>query len=359
MSDKGGTADKPLTEEQKVVFDQVEQFISDPHPAKQWFSFHSLAGCGKTFLLCALARKHHCVLAAYTGKAASVITRKSGILASTIHSALYNYIGLDEETDQPRFMDKIEAGEWHGKLMLVDEDSMLDEWIAEDILKTGCKLVTSGDPGQLPPVRGKQFFRDGDAELKTIHRQAWDSPIIRQAYNVRYNGVYENDGPDFQVCRNIRGEDVLEADIILCWRNATRISLNRMVRSWKGLGGVAKAGEPVMCLKNDHKAGILNGAIYTLLEDHVGTTGRITIENERGEVRYLKSAWIEDIEPRYPSEAHNPFAFAYCATVHKSQGSEWDKVVLVDEYNQQNDRNRWAYTGISRAAKSIIVKQEI
>jgi len=52
-----------------------------------------------------------------------------------------------------------------------------------------------------------------------------------------------------------------------------------------------------------------------------------------------------------------PFALAYATTVHKAQGSEWDKIILVDEYNTSRDRERWLYTGISRAAKSIIVQR--
>jgi len=49
------------------------------------------------------------------------------------------------------------------------------------------------------------------------------------------------------------------------------------------------------------------------------------------------------------------FDFGYALTVHKAQGSEWDKVALFDEYHRDG-RNAWCYTGISRAAKSIVVQ---
>jgi exodeoxyribonuclease V len=49
------------------------------------------------------------------------------------------------------------------------------------------------------------------------------------------------------------------------------------------------------------------------------------------------------------------FDFGYCLTVHKSQGSEWDRAVLIDE-NHKHERRKWVYTGVTRAAKSIIVQ---
>jgi exodeoxyribonuclease-5 len=49
------------------------------------------------------------------------------------------------------------------------------------------------------------------------------------------------------------------------------------------------------------------------------------------------------------------FDFGYAMTVHKSQGSEWDRVILIDEYYKKQERTSWVYTAITRAAKEIII----
>ena len=49
------------------------------------------------------------------------------------------------------------------------------------------------------------------------------------------------------------------------------------------------------------------------------------------------------------------FAFGYAMTVHKSQGSEWPYVLLVDEYRRPEQRREWVYTAITRASERILV----
>ena len=353
-----------LTAEQREIETQIEKFIRAPYDkAKPYFRYQGLAGTGKSVLLAHLARKYpKALLCAFTGKAASVIARKSNLPASTIHAALYCYYGRDKETRDLKFGRKVKDGEWTGNLVLVDEVSTVNEWLAGDLLATGCKVVACGDAGQLPPVRGDGFFMRGaaDAELHTVHRQAWDSAIIRQAHAVRAGHDYRADGPDFRIEREIGRDDLMAADVVLCWRNATRIGVNRLVRGWKGLSGFAERGEAVMALQNNPDWGILNGATYLLQERHVAGDGTVCIVNERGEDVSVENAWIEDMEAPIVLDDNdarsNGFAWAYCATVHKYQGSESDRVILVDEYNRDM-RDRWLYTGITRAAKQLIVQR--
>lgn len=351
-----------LSDEQQLVADQIDAFLSAKRVRKPYFVLHGAAGTGKTVILSEIAkRRPNAAMCAYTGKAASVLSRKTDLQATTIHSILYLFRGVDDETQQPIFSRAVDDGEWDGNIVLLDECSMCDSWISQDLLNTGCRVIACGDPGQLPPVRGEPFFHTPDAVLKTVHRQAWDSPIIRQAHAVRAGQRYGADGDAFRVSDHATAEDVLEADMLLCWRNATRMQLNTLKRMHLGLHGTPlRAGEPVMCLKNDHKNGVLNGALYTLLEDHQIGSGKLAITNERGHDVVLKEAWIEGMEGPRPAlddnKAH-PFAIGYAATVHKSQGSEWDNVLLVDEYGaDREDWARWAYTGITRAAKRVLVK---
>ena len=106
------------------------------------------------------------------------------------------------------------------------------------------------------------------------------------------------------------------------------------------------AGEKIVCLCNDDANGIMNGEVVTVERDYV--EGRpLYIEGGRA---------IDDFHFSIVERETNPkpgmYAPGYALTVHKSQGSEWDKVLLIDTYNHP-DRCRWLYSAITRAAKKI------
>jgi superfamily I DNA/RNA helicase len=54
-------------------------------------------------------------------------------------------------------------------------------------------------------------------------------------------------------------------------------------------------------------------------------------------------------------EVTTSFDAGYAMTVHKSQGSEWDNVILIDEHRKADETRQWLYTGITRAAQQILV----
>ena len=354
-----------LTDEQNDVLAQIEAFLDARRVGRQWFSMQGVAGTGKSTVLAELAkRRRGAILCAPTGKAASVLARKTGLKTSTLHSAIYLFRGEyeDEETGERRlsFEPKMEDGDLHGMEALCDEASMVGGTLAGDLLATGCRVIATGDPGQLPPVRDERFFNDADVLLTTVHRQALESPILRQAHHIRENCTYAADGDDFRVTRTVTREDILAADVILCWRNATRKGLNALARAHRGIEGPPRTGEPLMCLRNDHKIGILNGAIYTALNDY-GPARALTIVNELGKTITVRGVCMEDFDPpmeSYPIEQQrrmHPFALAYAATVHKFQGSEVERGILVDEYNRTDWRKEWLYTGVTRFSKSLVV----
>jgi exodeoxyribonuclease-5 len=229
------------------------------------------------------------------------------------------------------------------------------------LLATGCRVIACGDPGQLPPVRGSRFFTAADVTLTEVRRQALDSAIIRQAHNIRNSGNYSADGPDFRVQGTCSEHDVMDADILITWTNATRRQLNHLKRAYKGLiGKPPLAGEPVMALKNDHRASVLNGSVMLLLEDYEPGSGVVRVRNERGERVKLYRSWIEDfdepLEDTDTQRAH-PFALAYACTAHKAQGSEWPSVLVVDEMPRGREEwCCWTYTAVTRASKSVLIK---
>ena len=153
--------------------------------ANDTFTLHGLAGTGKTTVLASIAREHpEALLCTLTGKAASVLTRKTGAPAQTIHSAFYQLIGKSHDERGRKVLhwkESQRANALRRRAILLDECSMVNDAMADDILRTGATVIACGDPGQLPPVVGKQFFDRPDFTLTEIHRQAQESPIIRQA----------------------------------------------------------------------------------------------------------------------------------------------------------------------------------
>ncbi len=347
-----------LSSEQQRVADAVDRFAANVslRQSRSCFVLHGLAGTGKTHLWSYLARKHRgAILVTPTGKAASVLRKRSGLEVRTIHSLIYDFRGLveDEEVEHkknPIFVDK-EGLDLNKQLVFLDECSMCGRRIAEDILATGATLVACGDPGQLPPVNDAQFFVEPDAELTEIHRQAALSPIIRQAHSVRGTGEYEADGDAFRVISFAEPNDILEADVLLCWMNITRRRLNERKRKLLGFQGPLKRGEPVMCLKNNHNVGIHNGEIFRLAEDRRMDTS-ISIRDDDGRLVHLGLATCEGehaFEVQKYNDRFTPFAAAYAATVHKAQGSEFSNVLLLDERPRGVERVPFLYTGITRA----------
>ena len=352
-----------LAPEQQEALDLIRQFLRAPQVERPYFLLEGLAGTGKTHLLSALARERRgAMLCSPFGKAASNLSRKTGIKASTVHSAIYHFMGEDEETNELLFAPKIGDQAWDRKVALLDEHGTCGAVLGRDLMATGCRVVACGDPGQLPPVNDKPYFSRPDYTLQKVHRQAWDSAIIRQAHAIRTGYGYRSDGPDFQVIDYATARDVVEADILATWTNATRRSLNHLKRAHLGMARslAPRAGEPVMALRNDHAAGLLNGAVYPLEEDYEPGSSRVWVKNEYGELRCIYRGWIEDFDqPLVDNEdgQHHPFAMAYAATVHKLIGSEFDRVLLVDEYpRDREDWVKWAYTGVTRAAKQVKVK---
>ena len=160
-----------------------------------------------------------------------MIGQKLGRSAQTLHSLFYD---CEEIKDQKgRFI----RFEWHkrtnvhfDKPLLIDEASMVQAWIVNDLLAAGARIIAVGDTGQLPPVNDNPAFTSPTFTLKTIHRQALESPVIRQAHRVRQGDLYDNDGDNFVVCSQVTDYDLLDANVILCHRNLTRRNINAHMR---------------------------------------------------------------------------------------------------------------------------------
>ncbi|HEY7229023.1 MAG TPA: ATP-dependent RecD-like DNA helicase [Pseudolabrys sp.] len=341
----------------------------------QVFRLFGYAGTGKTTLARHIADEAdgEVKFAAFTGKAASVMRGKGCKGASTIHSLIYRARESGEEIPSFDLWDEAPASK--AELIIIDECSMVDAELGRDLLSFGVPVLVLGDPAQLPPIQGGGFFTEAepDAMLTEVHRQAQDDPIVRLSMDVRA-GEYIEPGRygDTYVLRknDLDPQRVLEADQVLVGRNVTRRTYNKRMRERRGFEGeMPSAGDKLVCLRNNRKKGLFNGGLWTV-KDRGGRKGAKTgimtmrlLPDDDTATRGVKvsvrpecfTGGIEhvDWQRRKP---YDEFDYGYVLTVHKAQGSQWDDVVLFDEsFAFPESRERWLYTGITRAARKLTV----
>ena len=370
------------------------------------------AGTGKTTLICEVRKeiykkfpKLSVAFVTFTGKASSVLQSKLDIFGinypedyvGTIHGLIYKpEVKYDSvlKTYVITGWKLRDEDEVYHDLIIIDEASMVSKQIWDDLGKFYKSIIGVGDHGQLPPV-GDQFnlLTNTDLQLTEIHRQALDSPIIylskfvREEGYIPFNRFFSKDvfklswGND--TCKHIWNNRVVfdEELIILCGFNTTRCYLNERIR--EKLSYTKKApypGERIVCLVNNHDIKIMNGQIGTvkwLMPENHGLY-RITIEmgsNSNfiecvvsdkcfGEVTYTmydKSKHFKQQQKYAIKKGYNRvdfFDYGYAMSVHKSQGSEWSKVIVFEQRSKHWDDEyyaRWLYTAITRASKKLFI----
>lgn len=391
--------------QQDAALSKARRWLDDPN-APQVHRLFGFAGTGKSTLAHEL--NNHvggaALACAYTGKAASVMARKGLPGATTVHRLIYNptdgnkehLIKLKEElrlleevtapsrgllmrteavrravqeaeaqSKQPQFLLKEESEVSGAPLVILDECSMVNERMAKDLLSFGVKVLVLGDPAQLPPVKGTGYFIDAepDSLLTEVHRQAKGNAIIEIATMIR-NGRVPALGSygEVDVVTQVNAELALAADQVLSGTNARRRSINARHRQLGGFTGpMPNGGERVVCLKNNHDLGLLNGQLFDVMEDVEWFPGdsqfhmRIVPDTGGLEMGIPVEASIfldEDQKPQWGSAEQ--FTYGYCLTVHKSQGSQWDNVLLFNDWPRRSDSYfNWLYTGVTRAAERL------
>lgn len=350
-----------LSPDQQAAFDAIMAWLKTD---EKTFALAGCAGTGKTTLAKSIANETDAVFCAYTGKAANVLREKGCSPATTIHGLIYKLAG--EEDNEPVFNLNHNSDAKDFKLVIVDEYSMLSEEIIFDLKQLGKKILFLGDNFQLPPIMGECPIKP-DFVLTQVHRQALDSPIIRAATDVR-NGIrlqYCNEGDFiFQHRSKISRDQWLNADQIICGRNVTRQAINIAMRKEYGFSGhFPQAGEKIMCLKNNRRRGLFNGMIG-LVTKGAKQTGFERLELSFETFKDL-NVWDGDFldntgAPHGPAKYFERFGFAYGITCHKSQGSEFDKIFVVNQPIGKTslDRQKWQYTAITRARKQVVLMDE-
>lgn len=404
-----------LTKSQGRAVREIKNWFRHETDHQQVFRLFGYAGTGKTTIIKYIVEdlglnEHSVAFASFTGKAAHVM-RRNGLPATTIHSLIYlvrmasvEEIEKEEELlkqmredkaspksiaeqmkrvsnlKKPLFRLNEESAAGTVRLIVLDEVSMVGGRLAEDLLSFGTPILVVGDPGQLPPIEGPGFFtaKKPDVMLTRIHRQAADSPIIRLATMAREGQFipYGKHGKGVRKTEGInKNATYLKHDQVICGKNITRRELNKLMRREEGLKGPIPTGanEKIICLTNDHEIGLINGMFLRLrnveekgtywitadvFDDDTGeeipVSSPIYAGNFRDHFKFDKNRLENDWKYRL---GYIDATYGWAITCHKSQGSQYGSVLLIDESNvwRGKERRQWLYTGITRAERRLTI----
>lgn len=365
------------SDQQAAAIRAIVDWYRDP-AGKQVFYLAGYAGTGKStvyeFVRNALedCGAQAIVTCAFTGKAANVLRKKGTPDAMTIHAAVYSVME-DPKTGRITFTKNPLGPAAGADLIGLDECSMVDDEMAEDLLSFGKRVLVMGDPGQLPPIRGPGAFTAGkpDVFLTEIHRQAAESPIIRLATMARKGetiapGDYGG-GVYVWPLTLATSEEVYRDDTqAICGIHTARHKITAEWRKRLGFeGDIPMAGERVMCCRNDRTKGIFNGALGSVLKSRRVLSGLLNMDVQMEDLRDPLEKIT--VSPHHFAKHTDPtaerpqgfkglreFDWSYVLTAHKAQGSEWPHVTVVDDSGSfRADRHRWLYTSLTRASEGL------
>lgn len=335
--------------------------------------------------------------ATYTGKAAEVLRKKGNPGACTLHKLLYDHFPMPGGGFYRKPKTELDV-----TIVVVDEVSMVPKPMVDLLLKHKIYVIFLGDPFQLPQI-------DKDTEnhlldkphifLDEIMRQAAESEIIQLTMKIR-NGESLDlfKGNEVQIFKKNEFNTGMMtwADQIIVATNATRQSINQQMRKILGYSGLPQHGERMICLRNywddcnDAGDALVNGTTG-IIENPFESFRRIPsyIKNDRRDLPTIVGNFIPDggiefhsiemdkemimtgkkcidwrvayqlgkLKPKIGDIVPKEFAFAYAITCHKAQGSEWEKVLVVEEGFPfaKEEHARWLYTACTRASEKLVL----
>ena len=326
------------------------------------------------------------LLAAPTGRAAKRMNETTGLPASTIHRLL----GLNGREKSPTVSTK----ELEGGLLIIDEMSMVDTWLANTLFKaipTNMQVILVGDKDQLPSVGPGQVLHDlleidqiPKMELNQIYRQGDGSSIIPLAHeikegqlpadftkNQRDRSFFRSDAYTIEpliakIVEKAKNKGFTAQDIQVLapmYRGPAGIdALNKMMQNIFNPGRdgrkevhwndtVYRIGDKVLQLVNTPELNVFNGDMgeitgIVLAKDSEDKIDELVIQFDANEVTYKRNEW-------------NKITLSYCCSIHKSQGSEFKMVILpmVHQYQRMLQRNL-LYTAVTRSKELLILLGE-
>lgn len=388
---------KQIEKNFNVKYDDSQEMAIEQSLTHPIFLLTGGPGTGKTTIINAIvsayaklndmtldpASKDYAIsLAAPTGRAAKHMGESTGLPAMTIHRLLGLTGTEDDEFAEPSL---------DSKLLIIDEMSMVDTKLFKLLISAvqpGTQVVLVGDRDQLPSVGPGQIFSDlinsgafPTTILKNIHRQDEDSTIIQLAHDINegiiVDGIFENradrsfincnsrDVPEVlsQIISKSseRGFDIADVQVLApMYRGQAGIdNLNFVIqnvvnpmkpkRKEVSVGNVKyRINDKVVYLVNTPEDNVFNGEIgkiigIILAKENTDHVDKLVIDFDGNEVTLDRKDWLN-------------ITLAYCTSIHKSQGSEFEMVILplVNEESRMLRRNL-LYTAVTRAKRLLIM----
>ncbi|MQR88478.1 ATP-dependent RecD-like DNA helicase [Bacillus megaterium] len=323
------------------------------------------------------------LLVAPTGRAAKRMSEATGLPAVTIHRLLKwnGQEGFDHNEENPI----------DGKLLIVDEVSMVDLWLAHQLFKSlpaNLQVILVGDEDQLPSVGPGQVLKDllssevvPTVRLTDVYRQAEGSSIIDLAHEIK-KGKLPEDLSRQQGDRSFircQGQHITNVVQQVCGnalkKGYTAKDIQVLAPMYKGPAGIDKLNEVLQELFNpasEQRRELKHGDITYRVGDKVlqlvnqpdsnvfnGDMGEIVsvfFAKENTEKQDMLVISYEGNEVTYTKQDFNQITHAYCCSIHKSQGSEFPIVVLpiVKSYYRMLRRNL-LYTAVTRSKQFLIL----
>lgn len=324
------------------------------------------------------------LLAAPTGRAAKRMSESTGLPAMTIHRLLgmNGQENLDDESE--RSID--------GRLLIVDEMSMVDVWLANQLfraLPAHMQVILVGDQDQLPSVGPGQVLKDileskqlPTVELTDIYRQKDGSSIIEMAHAIKEGQL----PPDFtknsadrsffhcqvgqisdvveQVVKNAKAKGFRAKDIQVLapmYRGPAGIDiLNRQLQEIFNPNDTGKRKEvafgDIKYRIHDKVLQLVNQPEKNVFNGDIGEIVSIIYAKENTEKQDMIVVEFDQTEVTYYRQEFTQITHAYCCSIHKAQGSEFPIVIMpvVKSYYRMLRRDL-LYTAVTRSSQFLII----
>lgn len=354
-------------------------------------------GTGKTTIVNGILRMYQLInmipdsrfnqavaLLAPTGRASKRLSETTNCGAMTIH----RYLKWNHETKEFGIN---EYNKNEHRLIIVDEVSMIDNELMASLLhgiEHDCKIVFVGDEFQLPSVSQGNVLKDliesdmfAHVRLKNIYRQSDNSfiPILaREIKNINIESdLHEKkDDYNFLECKKSEIKSMLSEIISMSIdKGLSEKDVQILAPMYKGENGIdnlniilqelfnsktskkvsVKIG-PVEYREHDKVLNLVNNIDQNIFNGDIGYIKKI---NEKNSQEFMVVDYYGN-QVTYKREEVGTLRHAYAMTIHKSQGSEFNHVIIpiTKEFNRML-YNKLLYTGVSRAKKSLVLIGDI
>lgn len=369
-----------------IVFNEDQKLAIKGSIKNNFFIITGGPGTGKTTIIKAIVEilkeiysltSENIALLAPTGRASKRMAESVLCPAYTIHK----FLKWNKETGSFLVDEYNKANE---SIVIVDECSMIDIFLFLSLLKglkSNVKLILVGDVNQLPSIGPGDLLNDlinnkniKSKYLNTIYRVKEGSYIIDLALDIKNQKNVDRFSNEYTDFKFIESSD---NDIKKYLSEIVTKAVNKGITSekfqvlapmYKGVNGIDCINDMLAEIFNpDKEKYIINDKYFRVNDKVIQLVNDVDNNVFNGDIGYIKDIYYIDSKMivqidymgnivEYKSGEFDKFTLAYAVSIHKSQGSEYDNVVIIlaRSFNRMF-YNKLIYTAVTRAKKSLII----